>query len=194
MTVPLRLAGAGIILFAVATSETINALQAESPTIEPTDTADTPDLSWLHRLSPGPAEPMPIEHNMPSPDPKLGLDRRDLMVVAEMIKAEAGSEPREGKIAVAWTVKNRQARPENAKKSLRDLIDQPYQYSRTANPGEDLILIAALVLQNVEPDPTGSATHFWAPKLFKDNKAPYWSHLFPKTKTIGGHNFHRMPS
>ena len=107
------------------------------------------------------------------------LTPKDLEIGWRTVYGEARGEPWEGKVAVAWVLRNRLERTDGGWRrdtSLAGLCRGPYQFScRVANdpnqdkllavpPGDPVALVcqhALLIVQRVHPDddPTGDACH-----------------------------------
>ena len=136
----------------------------------------------------------------------------DLEYLAKTIYAEAGGEPFEGQIAVAYVVTNR-AKGRNL--SIRSTVLQPWQFScwnfdtssGRADPGLKRIAtcnvesldylrcmgVAALVLTKTLADPTSGATHYHTiQKPASIAKwPPSWAEALVRTVTIGNHIFYK---
>jgi spore germination cell wall hydrolase CwlJ-like protein len=117
---------------------------------------------------------------------------------------EAGGETPEGQAAVAHVIRNR---VKGSGQSVQDVIFTPNAFTpwNTAaraklegisptDPQYQQILNSIIrpVMQGALPDPTGGATHFYAPKLQAANKdkVPDWATGTPAA-TIGGHQFYK---
>lgn len=104
--------------------------------------------------------------------------------VVDAIIAEAIGEGDDGMAAVAWTMKNR---ANERGTSITDVVNGG-AYSGLSRPGSatqkaqrDPKVRARVtnILNSVQsgayPDPTGGATHYWAPQGMPGGKDPYWA-------------------
>jgi spore germination cell wall hydrolase CwlJ-like protein len=141
------------------------------------------------------------------PDKKFLAEQKCL---ATMIYGEARGEPRNGKIAVAYSAVNRAV-----KKSVCDVVLAPMQYSifnnnpalraaakspyiepRQKNTIDNeswarSVDVAQMVLAGKVADPTDGATHYIADQVMraKGYKYPRWSRQYTQVAEIGGHRF-----
>lgn len=129
-------------------------------------------------------------------------------VLARTIYGEARGEPFKGQVAVAWTVKNRAARPgwwgrgivgvclARKQFSCWNPDDLNYRRVLSASLSDPLYLralcIAGVVLMGDVSDPTGGATHYYAPA--DGVPPPRWAKNMAVLRTIGAHVFLREPS
>lgn len=134
------------------------------------------------------------------------VTERDRDIVARTIWGEARGESTAGQIAVAWTVRNR---VEDGKatswwgEGYAGVCQKPFQFScwNKSDPNYAFLIgikqipfrelaqarIAAdQVIDGKMPDPTGSATHYYATAM---PKAPIWARGAKQTLKIGGHIF-----
>lgn len=99
----------------------------------------------------------------------------DEQVVARTVKAEAGNQPREGKIAVAWVIRNRMTDAKHRWPTTgASVCLQAFQFScwNTDSPVRRNITrwtedemreyyeIVAAVFGGIEPDPTKGSCHY----------------------------------
>jgi hypothetical protein len=105
--------------------------------------------------------------------------------IIDVLIGEAADQGAEGMAAVAHVIANR---AREAGKSLYDIISAPKQFTAFSNPGPgaaksmqdpSVRQTAEQVLEAVMggqlPDPTGGATHYWAPRGMPGGKDPYWA-------------------
>jgi len=133
---------------------------------------------------------------------------RDIHILAMTVHGEARSEGLEGRIAVAWVIRNRSAKTRDslARTCLLSTHFSCWNNARQNDPNQLAMLtadldqreyawsmIAALkVAHGLVSDPTGGATHYHANYI----DPPDWA-FDPKTKerkpfvTIGRHLFYR---
>lgn len=125
----------------------------------------------------------------PAQETAATYSEEDLMLLAKIIDAEAGSEPFEGQIAVGSVILNRvdsAVFPD----TIRDVIYQPNQFgpARTGKldqiePREDALRAAEMVLKGEER--LEGALYFYNPK--RDSQT-FFKRL-TKVKDIGNHRF-----
>lgn len=127
---------------------------------------------------------------------------RDLDVLARTIWGEARGESQEGRIAVAWVVRNRSER-RRWPSAVAAVCEQPWQFScwNASDPNRSKLLdlstedmlykecheVARAVLAGEIPDPTGGADHYFADWI----TPPAWAEQMTFTTTIGRHLFYR---
>jgi len=123
----------------------------------------------------------------------------DSQMLAKTALGEARGEGEEGMRAVMHTIVNRQGAVPGA--SIADVVLAPMQFSawNAGNPNrefmesvnleenERLINLAEKVISRGVKDPTGGATHYYAPGEVE--KMPGWAGKMEKTATVGGHTF-----
>lgn len=136
---------------------------------------------------------------------------QDFDILTRTLYGESRGEPYCGKVAVAWTIKNRANRADDFKRlhakphplfgdgTVRMVCQWPRQYScwnendpmrakliaaKTAQLAECL-KAAYAVLQGEEPDPTNGALHYFNP----DVASPSWANGLMPCAVIGAHRF-----
>jgi spore germination cell wall hydrolase CwlJ-like protein len=125
-------------------------------------------------------------------------DWSGLELLAATVYLEAEGEPDEGKVAVAWVIRNRMDRNQ---KGVRETILAPYQFScwnadyagqrkaRLTAPDpvvwERCWRAAAGAFWRLLPDPTDGARHYYNPAL----ASPEWSEMAAARIRIGRHVF-----
>lgn len=120
-----------------------------------------------------------------------------LHCLAETVYYEAGNQPTNGKVAVAFVVINR---AKKAKSTICDVVMKPKQFhwvtqttlrkkSKEQKQWEECQRLAKDMLDHLEkyPDPTSGATAFRRPV-----DAPF-PHSWKLLATIGGHIFYSQP-
>ena len=130
-------------------------------------------------------------------------ERAEVEMLARTAIGEARGEGDEGMRAVMHTIMNRVAQTPGG--TVTDIVMAPSQFSAwdMNNPNrefmesikleenESLIDMAEKVISRQDKDPTGGATHYYAPKHVEE--APGWAGKMEKTATIGGHEFYKEP-
>lgn len=127
----------------------------------------------------------------------------DLDVMARTIWGEARGEPLEGKLAVAWVIKNRADHPGWWGHGLAGVCRQPWQFScwNADDPNRakligvtardemfrESLMVAAGVLSGNLPDPTGGANHYHARGI-----APNWAAGEMPTVRLRHHLFYKI--
>lgn len=136
----------------------------------------------------------------------------DRTVLGLTVYGEARGEPIEGRIAVAWVIKNRAA---HRQQSIQKVCLAQWQFSCwwgfDANAlavrdrafrvltGEvvadaawlQTLTLAHQVLVGAVADPTGQADHYLTTALYHDPHRPSWAADMPVTQVIGRHTFLR---
>lgn len=126
----------------------------------------------------------------------------DIEAVSRTVYGEARGEPFAGKLAVAWVIKNRASKGGWWGSTPSTVCLKPYQFScwnandpnrrkiesvKPDNEGfRQSVLAAALVLGDMEPDPTDGATHYHVADL-----DPKWAAGKEPVKKIGNHVFYK---
>ena len=130
----------------------------------------------------------------------MKLSAADIDVTARTVYGEARGEPRLGRIAVAWVIRNRSIeknRPpaETAMKKWQfsawnendPNLDKIKRITLDNQVFQECMLAALSVLLGQEPDPTGGATHYYASSI----EPPFWTEApARKTVIIGRHIFY----
>jgi spore germination cell wall hydrolase CwlJ-like protein len=127
----------------------------------------------------------------------------DLDVMARTIWGEARGEPLEGKVGVAWVIKNRVDHPGWWGHGIAGVCRQPWQFScwNADDPNQakligvtardemfrDCLMVAAGVLSGNLSDPTGGANHYHA-----RGAAPNWAAGAAPTVRLRNHLFYRL--
>jgi len=134
----------------------------------------------------------------------------ELNLLTALLWGEARGEPLEGKIGVAWVVRNRENKPGWWGVGYTNVMLKPQQFScfnlgdpnyhglllrilpsRNANMQDPVYRecrwVAHGVLGNWVPDPTGEANHYHAWEI-----TPYWAKGQRPTTRIGNHFFYKL--
>ncbi|MCY1361298.1 spore cortex-lytic enzyme [compost metagenome] len=135
---------------------------------------------------------------------------RDIDVLARTIWGEARGEGKAGQIAVGWTIRNRvemdlgkDGKPDWWGEGYEGVCRAPWQFScwNKNDPNYPYLSgarqiphaqytlareAAVAVIEGRQPDPTGSATHYYATTM---PKAPAWAARAKRTAKIGRHVF-----
>lgn len=133
----------------------------------------------------------------------------DLAILARTVFGEARGQEFTGQVAVAWTVRNRAARPDRFGKTIAAVCLAPKQFScwnrddptfvrmvtvESPDPAYVAALAAAgLVLTERMPDPTLGADHYFTVAAPREGMPwpPAWSRAMKRTVTIGDHVFYK---
>lgn len=123
-------------------------------------------------------------------------------VLARTIYGEARGESFNGKVAVAYTIINRAARPSWWGGDITTVCLAPKQFScwNSDDPNfallqevnldsfsfRDCLAAALLVYNRTLPDPTNGATHYYALSM---STPPTWAAKMKAVAAIGGHKF-----
>ena len=129
----------------------------------------------------------------------MNLDTIDTL--ARTLYGEARGEPRRGKIAVAWVIRNRAIRPGWWGRGIIEVCLKPSQFScwNANDPNRPKLTAvtvdspsflrcyasAAGVLADVHEDPTNGATYYYADYIDR----PGWARDMAETVRIGRHIF-----
>ena len=107
------------------------------------------------------------------------------VLLAMMVQSEAGSEPFDGKVAVAYVAVNRVAM---SRIPIEQVLRQPRQFALFPRVAiqESSWLAARIVLERLQPDPTFGADHFYNPLV---KPWPEWYDERYITVRIGRHAF-----
>jgi N-acetylmuramoyl-L-alanine amidase len=132
----------------------------------------------------------------------IAYDDSDLDIMARTIWGEARGEAREGRVAVAWVVRNRLLRPKRFGATIARICQQPYAFScwNHGDPNRSKMLslgetdtmfsecrqIALSVLNDEIADPTQAAQFYFNP----DTAAPKWATGHKPVAVIGHHAFY----
>ena len=111
-----------------------------------------------------------------------------LVLLALMVQSEAGSEPYDGKLAVAYVAVNRAAQ---SGLSLETVLRQPRQFKVDPRVvvSESSWLAARTALNRTLPDPTHGADHFYNSSV---RPWPTWYDERYLTVRIGRHSFLKL--
>lgn len=133
----------------------------------------------------------------------MDLSPADRDLITRTVIGEAGNEPDEGKAAVTSVVLNR-LRSGRYGNTASGVVLQPNAFEPWSTRRGELLAIdpkskayqgARSIVDSVVagdvPDPTGGATHFFAPAAQRqlNRPSPAWA-ATPMTARIGGHNFY----
>ena len=109
-------------------------------------------------------------------------------LLALMVHSEAGTEPLDGKIAVAYVAVNRAT---TSGRTLQDVLTQPRQFkiNLRLRVSESSAYAARVALNRLQPDPTGGADHFYAHDV---KPRPGWYDERYMTFRVGSHTFLKL--
>ena len=127
----------------------------------------------------------------------------DILTCAKTVYGEARGEPHQGRLAVAWVIRNRwESDKWFGRGSIKDVCLRPYQFScwNADDPNQSglmklspdnsvlqVCLYAAVgALRGMEADPTMGATHYFA---YMSAPVPKWA-VGKHFLSIGGHRFY----
>ncbi|WP_374467410.1 cell wall hydrolase [Ferrovibrio sp.] len=132
----------------------------------------------------------------------------DSDIGARTIMGEASGETFEGKVAVAWTFRNRvtvdlwgDRKPDWWGECIADVCLKPWQYTCWKDHNaerikratlsdvvfQDCMLAMLCVVKGLIPDPTAGSTHYYNPKIIKT--PPAWALGRTPACIIGNHHF-----
>jgi spore germination cell wall hydrolase CwlJ-like protein len=133
--------------------------------------------------------------------PRLDYSPDDLITLARTLYGEARGEGEAGRIAVAWVVRNRLKRPKRFRATIREICQQPWQFScwNASDPNRakilaassadpvfaDCIEVARRVLDDEADDPTHGADFYCVSSL-----TPNWARGHQPCAKIGRHSFY----
>jgi spore germination cell wall hydrolase CwlJ-like protein len=128
----------------------------------------------------------------------------DLTFLALVLWREARAEPREGKVAVAYSILNRVERPSWWGRSLLEVITRKWQYSSMTDPNDvqltrwptaydptwlSCLEVAASVLARTEPNPAPGADSYYAVSM---PAPPRWATPETFVVQVGHHRFYNL--
>lgn len=133
-------------------------------------------------------------------------ERYDSILWALCVWREGRGESTQGKVAIAWTIRNRALDAKSRwPKSAGEVVLQPYQFSaflpsdpnasKLPKPADKSWLECCkavdLVMSRQVEDPTGGANHYHALPP-GDKQWPDWARPSKQTAHIGRHRFYRL--
>lgn len=124
----------------------------------------------------------------------------DRFFMAFCLWREARNEPREGKVALAFSILNRVQNPKWWGSSINSVITKPWQYSSFTDPNdkqlikypqdgtvwEECLDVACKVIDGLEKNPVPGADSYYATYIPK----PKWAQESQFVAQIGGHRFY----
>jgi hypothetical protein len=163
----------------------------------------------LQAILPQPGTPyQPTQGQGPQvAQPASNVSAQDRDTLIRTVIGEAGNESPHSQAAVAWTVRNRQA--SGFAPTINDVALQKGQFEpwmtrsnelRSIDPNSAEYKKAAAVVDDVlsgrVPDPTGGATHFYAPvaQAQLGRRPPDWASQFASRGQVGGHLYFADPA
>lgn len=127
----------------------------------------------------------------------------DLDTMARTLWGEARGESLEGKIGVAWVIKNRADNPKWWGHGISEVCKAPWQFScwlekdpnrqklLAVTPKDEMfrecLMVTAGVLSGNIPDPTSGANHYHAKSIL-----PNWASGKEPTARLHNHLFYRL--
>ena len=136
----------------------------------------------------------------------MTLSRNEMAVIAQTVLLEAENQDFQGKLAVAFVIKNRM---DKQKATAYTICWAPWQFScwlenldkigrRMTNAPVDMIQdswkAAELAIDESVADPTQGATHYLNIEVTKQQRGgslPSWAEKLTHTATIGDHDFYK---
>ena len=127
----------------------------------------------------------------------MALTEEQIKTLTWTVLGEAGGESAEGQAAVAHVIKNRsesgrynkdparvakQPKQFSTWNAIGEGGNNPQKYSTSSDRFKRTRAIVEAVFNNAIPDPTGGATHYWAPRGMKGGKDPSWA----ESETVAG--------
>lgn len=145
----------------------------------------------------------------------MSVGPEDIDTMARTLWGESRGEPRAGKVAVAWVIKNRASHPRWWGDGIASVCRMPWQFScwnpdtdKAPNPNleklknvttddaafRECLQVALSVIAGAEPDPTGGANHYHTIAKPKGAKRwpPKWAAGHKPTATIHRHVFYKL--
>lgn len=139
----------------------------------------------------------------------LNVTADDLDTLTRTMAGEVRGESREGRIAMAWSVRNRATYPASTKwwgNTIKEVCLKAGQFDcwRTGDPNynvvtamkasdslyQELYNLALLVTTGEVEDPTGGATHYLNPTILRG--LPNWAKPERRVAIIGAHHFYKL--
>ena len=133
------------------------------------------------------------------------MSRFDLEVGARTLYGEARGEPRDGKVAVAWVIRNRMA-DERWPDYASEVCLQRFQFSVWWFAGgnldatmrqcdaavDEFVAIFHAVMVDAIPDPTSGANHYLTEAVARSANRPTWFTWQKVTTKRGNHIFLKL--
>jgi spore germination cell wall hydrolase CwlJ-like protein len=151
-----------------------------------------------------PVQPSPAKTaRYPAARSALVFSPDDLDVMARTVWGEARGEPLEGKLAVAWVIRNRAGAPGWWGEGIAGVCRQPWQFScwNAGDPNRakligvsprdemfrDCLMVVAGALSGNLPDPTVGANHYHARGV-----SPAWATGRAPALSLRNHVFYKL--
>ena len=133
------------------------------------------------------SQPLPVKK------PTL-FSPQQITCIATAVYHEARGEPSIGQVAVAHVILNRVSARQWGNIPC-EVVYQPYQFTNielaapdyTSKEWQEALEIARRSVSGFLPDPTGGATHYYAPERVE---TPWWAKALTYLVDIGGHRFY----